>query len=90
MFASEDCGAGRAADGVSAVGSFEQHAFLGDAVDVRGGGDFIETCAVCGDRLQCMVVRENEDDVWSFGRNEGRERGEKDCGKLDVKVHNDL
>ncbi len=60
VLAGQDRGARRAADGVSAVGATEQHALLGDAVDVRGGRDLVVAIAVGGDSFGCMVVGENE------------------------------
>lgn len=67
VLAREDGGTGWAADGISAEGPLEQHAFLGDAIDVRGRGNFIETSAVSGNGFQGMVIGEDENDVRAFG-----------------------
>ena len=66
VLASQDGGSGRAADGVSAVGSFKQHALFGDAIDVWGGGDFVETSAISGNGFQRMVIGEDKYDIGAF------------------------
>lgn len=67
MFPGEDVGAGGSADAVGAEGMVEAHAFLGDAVDAGGGGDFIEESAgVARDGIGGVVVRKEEEDVGSF------------------------
>lgn len=42
MLTGEDAGARRTADGIGAIGAVKAHAFFGDTVDARGGGDFVK------------------------------------------------
>jgi len=67
VLAGQDRGAGGAADGISAVGAAEQHAFVGNAVDIRRGRDLVEAVTVGGNCLQRVVVGEDEEDVRALG-----------------------
>ena len=72
MFASEDAGSGGAADGVGAKAVFEEEAVLGDAIDGRGGCDFVEDAAGIGrDGLAGVVVGKEEKNVGALGRDKG-------------------
>ena len=74
MLAREDDGSAWGADGVGDEGSVEDHALVGDTVDVRGS---VPVGSVGGNCLVGVVVCKDEQHVWAFGP-----RGEKSVGDL--------
>ena len=64
MFSSQYASARWTADGIRTERICENRSFLGYSVNVRS---VIYCRAVGSNRLQCMVVRKNEYDVWSIG-----------------------
>jgi len=63
VFAGQNRGTGWAADGISAERVVKDHAFFGDAIDVRGRGNLVKAFAVSGDGFGGVVVGEDEDDI---------------------------
>ena len=63
VLAGESTGAGGGADRVGAEGVFEEHALVGEAVDVGGGGDLGEAAAVGADGVGGVVVGHDVEDV---------------------------
>ena len=76
VFAGQDDGAARTADGVGDQGAIEAHAFLGEAVDVRGLVQ-LTGVTVGADRLVGMVIGEDEHDVGLLGRCGGQEAADQ-------------
>ena len=81
ILAGEDNRATRTADGVGHQGAIETHAFIGEAIDVRGLVQLARV-AVGADGLIGMVIGEDEHDVRLLGRS-GRQKAadqtEKEC-----------
>ena len=81
ILAGQDDRATRTADGISDEGAIEPHAFLGEAIDVRGLVQF-SGVAVGADGLISVVIGEDEHDVGLLGRS-GRQKAadqtEKEC-----------
>ena len=81
ILAGENDRTARSADGVGHQGAIEAHAFLGEAIDVRGLVKFSRV-AVGTDSLIRVVIREDEHDVRLLGRSGGQEAAdqtEKEC-----------
>ena len=62
------------ADGIRAEDVFKKNAFVGQSVNICGGGNFFQVAAVAANRLPGMVVRHDENDV-RFGCGALRETG---------------
>ena len=81
ILAGQDDRTARTADGVGHQGAIEAHAFLGEAIDVRGLVKFSRV-AVGTDGLIGVVIGEDENDVGLLGRS-GRQKAadqtEKEC-----------
>ena len=74
MLAREDDGSAWGADGVGDEGSVEDHALVGDTVDVRGP---IPVGTIGGNCLVGVIIGKEEQHVWTFGLG-----GEKSFGDL--------
>ena len=76
VFAGQDDGAARTADGIGDQSAIEAHTFLGKAVDVRGLVQ-LTGVTVGADRLIGVVIGEDEHDVGLLGRSGGQEAADQ-------------
>ncbi len=66
VLAAHDDGAARAADGVRAKASLKGHAVFGELVDFRRGIHGFQPAIVGTNRVRCVIVGKNEDNVGSI------------------------
>lgn len=81
VLAGLDGGPHWSADRVGHVALLEKHAVPSERIDIRGRAVFLEPRVVRPDGLICVIVGEDEKNVWSFSRAQGKSGRGKDQGK---------
>ena len=63
MFAGENHRPARTADRIGAETVFKEHPLTGEPIDVGSGVDRFVESVICANRVRCMIVRKDEQDV---------------------------
>ena len=82
VLAAHDDSAGRSANRVGAEGIFEEHPVSRELVDFRSRIHRLKPTVVCPDGVRCVIVGEEENDVWFLRVTERSERQEEQGKQL--------